>query len=997
MKPNPRKSSARSLARRADPKPDSTIPEVFPIVGIGASAGGLEAFTQLLKHLPSETGMAFVVVQHLAPQHESMLAELLGRATPMQVSEVRDGMNVQPDHIYVIPPNTNMGVRNGTLQLVPRKGDGVKHMPINHFFISLAEHRKSRAVGVILSGTASDGTLGLKAIKAEGGITFAQDEKSARYDSMPHSAIVSGYVDFVLPPEQIARELARIGHHPYVASPKPPEAEEAEETGSPEERGLHRVLLLLRSFTGDDFTHYKKNTIRRRIKRRMVLHNIQSIAQYERLLLDNKAEKEALYNDILINVTGFFRTPETFVALKKKVFPKLVKKRSSGQPVRVWVPGCSTGEEAYSIAIAWTEFTGSRKNSVPLQVFGTDINESWIERARSAKYGESISADVTPERLRRFFVPTAGGYQVSKTIRDMCIFARQNLIKDPPFSRMDLISCRNLLIYLDTVLQRNVVPVLHYALKPGGFLMLGTSETLSHFPDLLTSVDKKTKIFCKTTTSAARPMLGLGPLVELARRAETGKHGPAQLSPTFDTDKEAERILLHRYTPPAVVINSALEIVRFHGRTGPYLEPAPGEASLSLPRMAREGLPIEIRTAVHRARRTDRPVMKEGLRLRHNGQMREVTLEVVPLPSSKSADPHFLVLFREQTPAERARVTGRAVKGEKARASDSVAAGLRRDLEETRGQLQSIIESQEASNEELRSANEEILSSNEELQSTNEELETAKEELQSTNEELTTLNEELQNRNNELNALNSDLNNFFNNVPVPVLMLSSDLRIRRISPAAEKLLHVIPTDVGRPITDLKTGIDFEELQPIVTEAIEQVTAQSKEVQDQTGRWYSVRVRPYRTIENKIDGAVLTIVDLSPAEAPVYAQPASEPVVVLDPNLQVRDASSAFYEMFRVTHEDVVGRHFYSLGNGQWNIPALRVQLEKTLTDNFEMRDFEVSQKFPAIGEKTLKLSARRAQLIYLSFAEAKTPAGGRDGGSAAQSISAQSGPGPAAK
>ena len=921
--------------------------------------------------------MAFVFVQHLAPRHESMLTELLSRGTQIPVHEVKDGMAVAPDHIYVIPPNTNMIIADGTLHLMPRKETELQHMPIDCFFTSLAEDRKGKAIGVILSGTASDGTLGLKAIKAEGGITFAQDEKTAKYDSMPRNAIASGCVDFILPPEGISKELARIGRHPYLIQTLATEADELLAAGEDE---INQILSLVRGVTGDDFTYYKKSTIKRRIKRRMVLQKMEKLAQYIRYLRGNTQELQELYQDFLINVTGFFRDPGVYQCLKNRVFPVLLKNRPTDSAIRMWVPGCSTGEEAYSIAICALEFLGEAKSNIPIQIFGTDISEAAIERARAGNYPESISADVSPERLRRFFTPVPGGYRISKSIREMCVFARHNVLQDPPFSRLDVISCRNLLIYLEVAAQKKVIPVFGYALRSPGFLVLGPSENLTGFSDLFATLDKKFKVYAKNPSSLLHVGRYWTPTVavEKAKPVKRGGEG----TPAFDVQKEVERILLSEYAPAGVVVNSDLNIIQFHGHMGSYLEPAPGQASLNLAKLTYGALSLDVRTIIHAAKKQDSPVVREGVRIKTDGRYRAITLEVVPIKGAGARERYFLILFREQEPAPK-RPAVQEAKGSKRKSDEAEIGRLGKELEYTRAHVQSILEEQEATNEELRSANEEIQSSNEELQSTNEEMETAKEELQSSNEELTTLNEELQNRNTELSTLNNDLNNLVNSINVPVVMLSRDLRIRRYTPLAEKVLNLIPTDIGRPITDLKPNIDLPNLEGLVAESIDTMNLKELEVQDRRGHWYSLRIRPYKTSDNVIDGTVLTLMDIDALKTEVnelhlYAESIVEtvrqPLIVLDANLHVVTANAAFFETFHVTVEETAGKFIYALGDGQWNIPALRELLERILPAQAAFEGFEVKHRFPTIGQKTMLLNGRQirsrrggAPLILLSI------------------------------
>jgi two-component system CheB/CheR fusion protein len=956
-------NSTKSAAEHSQPSRRHPQDKSVPVVGVGASAGGLEAFQQLLSHLSASSGMAIVFVQHLAPRHESMLTELLSRGTKIPVQEVKEGMKVAPDNIYVIPPNSNMKISDGVLHLMPRRETDLQHMPIDSFLTSLAEDRKGKAIGVILSGTASDGTLGLKAIKAEGGITFAQDEKTAKYDSMPRSAIAAGCVDFILPPESIAKELARIGRHPYLIETLSPEADETLAAGEDE---INQVLALVRGASHDDFTWYKKNTIKRRIKRRMVLQKMDKLAQYLRYLRGNSQELQELYQDFLIHVTGFFRDREVYHALKKKVLPVLLKNRPADSALRFWVPGCSTGEEAYSIAICALEFLGAAKSNIPLQIFGTDISEEAIEKARTGSYPESITADVTPERLRRFFAAGPGGYRIAKSIREMCIFARHNVIQDPPFSRMDVISCRNLLIYLEAAAQKRVIPTFGYALRSPGFLILGPSENLSGFSELFASVDKKFKVYAKIPSCFVR--VGKDWIPRIAWEKAQPVKRSVQATPAFDVQKEVEHLLLTEYGPPGVVVTGDLGILQFIGRMGSFLEPAPGQASLNLAKLTQGNLSLDISSIIHAAKKQDGPVIREGVRIKSNGRYRTITLEVVPIKGGSARESYFLVLFREEGPDGQRKPVLIEAKGARRKGEEAEVRRLTKELEYTRAHVQSIMEEQEATNEELRSANEEIQSSNEELQSTNEELETAKEELQSSNEELTTLNEELQNRNTELSMLNNDLNNLVNNINIPVVMLSRDRRVRRYTPLAEKVLNLIPTDIGRPITDLKPNIDIPNLESLVAESVDTMSLNELEVQDRYGHWYSLRIRPYKTAENVIEGAVLTLMDIDALKAEVkelrvYAEAivetVREPLIVLDGNLRLVTTNAAFYETFKTSKEETEGRFIYSLGDDQWNIPALRELLERILPAQTAFEGFEVKHKFPNIGERTMLLNGRQ--------------------------------------
>jgi two-component system, chemotaxis family, CheB/CheR fusion protein len=857
---NPAQRAVKTpTVKKSTPSAGPVHPPV-PVVGIGASAGGLEAFRELVQALPNDTGMAFVLVSHLSKTYKSMLSELLSKVTKMPVAEVRGETPILANHIYVISPNATLVMENNGLSARPIQDEDRHGKVIDGFFRSLAERRKSQAIGVVLSGTGTDGTLGLAAIKAEGGIAFAQDQESAKYPDMPRSASAQfGSADFVLPPAQIARELARVAGHPYVRSAQP--EEEGEPTSESQFAGIFQWV---KRSTGVDFSQYKPSTLRRRILRRMVLNKMETVGAYLKRLENDTSEVDALYRDLLISVTSFFRDTDTFEYLKSDVIPHILKHRRGDLPIRVWVPGCATGEEAYSIAILLLECLQSNGSSPPVQIFASDISKQAIQMARDGRYAENISADVSPERLRKFFVKINDGYQVGKQVRDLCIFAVQDVTKDPPFSRMDLVTCRNLLIYLGVPLQRKVLAAFHYALNPDGYLVLGSSETVEAGSQSFRQIDKKHKVYSRLRTSA-RPHLEFDLAELVGDRVRVRK--PRLISqPDVDLGKEADQIVLSRFSPPGVLINSSFDILQFRGHTGPFLEQPPGHATLNLLKMAREGLAIDLRAALHQAKHAGGPIRKTGVRVPGGSSGTQVTLEVTPL-IDKSApnaakDPYYLVLFDTAPPAKAAE-KGRAAKG-KAKTSSRAEReldALRGELAGTQDDLRSIIEEQEATNEELQSANEEILSSNEELQSTNEEMETAKEELQATNEELITVNEEVQNRNAELAKANSDLSNLIESVDVVFVMLDSSLRIRRFTSAAQKVLNLIPTDVGRPIGDIKPNIQVADLPKLIQDAITGAQHYEQNVLDSAGRSYAMKIRPSHTPDGKIEGAILALTDI----------------------------------------------------------------------------------------------------------------------------------------
>jgi two-component system CheB/CheR fusion protein len=959
---NSTRSTPRNASARPSLKTDATHP--FLIVGIGASAGGLEAVTQLLQALPAKPGVALVLVQHLDPTHESAMAVLLSRSTPMPVLEARDNQRIEPNHVYVIPPNKLMVVARRRLRLLPRVKAREIHSPINRFLKSLAEEEGARAIGVILSGSSgSDGTQGLLAIKAGAGVTFAQDEKSAKYPNMPAAAVAAGCVDFVLPPAKIARELARLAGNGYLSA-----VAETEHPLPVEEKAFADVLGNLRRHMGVDFSQYKHATLRRRVQRRMVLNKIEALPDYAAYLHRHANEVRELYNDILINVTGFFRDPGVFQLLKRKVFPRLLKNRAPEDNLRIWVPGCSTGEEVYSIAMAFVEFLAEKKAHFQVQIFGTDISEPALDKARAAIYPDSIQNEMSAERLRRFFLRSEKGYRVNKSIREMCVFARQNLVTDPPFSSLDLVSCRNVLIYLGPGLQRKIMPLLHYALKPTGYLLLGASESIGAFADLFSFADKKAKIYGKRITHIRPPIARTSPATELRPNvtALPAAPAPSETAPRIsDVQKQADRILLAHHTPSGVVINRHLEVLQFRGRTGPYLEHPHGEASLNLLKMAREGLGFSLRAAVARAIKENARVREECVPVRQGGLYREVDFEIVPFQVPPGRERFYLVTF--ESPSAPAPEKGRAGRGRKAGRAVSVEGAelsrLREELAATRESLEAIIQEQEATNEELRSANEEIMSNNEEL-------ETSKEELQSTNEELATLNDELENRNHELDHVNNDLHNLLGSVNIPVVIVGPDLRIRRFTNVAEKTLNLIPTDVGRPLTDLNLNVMVPQLGQMVAEVIDTLQARDVEVQDNGKHWWSLRIRPYRTTDNKIDGAVVALVDIDVlkqgmdrntqqrAFAESVVNTVRQPLMVLDKDLVVQSINTAFRRIFQVSDEQTLHRRIYELGNGQWDIPRLRTLLEDILPHNSTFHDFEVNHVFPDIGRKKMLLNAQ---------------------------------------
>jgi two-component system CheB/CheR fusion protein len=926
--------------------------------------------------------MAFVLVSHLDPDHSSILTEILQRTTTMPVVEAQDQMAVKPNCVYVIPPNRDMAIFHGALQLsVPELPRG-QRMPIDAFLRSLAEDQGELAIGVILSGTGTDGTLGLRAILGAGGVSIVQEPATAKYDGMPASAIRAGFATQVLPVEKMpeallagVRTLAVHQEVPLAAAPS---------------RGLNRILMLLRTGTGHDFSHYKKTTIARRIERRMSQHHIEDTEVYARHLEEHPAEVRSLFKELLINVTSFFRDPDAFVMLKQQILPQLFAGKPEGYVFRVWVVGCATGEEAYSIAMLLRELMDETRQVVKVQLYSTDIDEEGIAVARAGLFPPNIAQDVSPERLRRFFVKEDAGYRVKKEIRDMVVFAIQNVIKDPPFTRLDLVSCRNLLIYLEPELQNRIILTFHYALKPGGALFLSPSESTGNHPELFTPLNRKWKLYQAVHSASIRAAMATG----LTWTAASGAKVPEEAMQKPKETNFAERTrqaLLQSFAPASVVTNLNGDILYVHGETGKYLRPAPGQATLNAVEMAREGLKLALRSAVRAASQGTQTLSRE-VSVSTDGGRQCVSLTVRLLPDPEANQNLLLVSFQDVAQAAHRKLSrGRRTTGP---ADTERVEELERELAHTKENLQATIEEQQAANEELKSTNEEMQSTNEELQSTNEELETAKEELQSVNEELTTVNAELQAKIEQLAGMQNDLKNLLENVNVGTVFLDQHLVIRRFTGEAVQVYHLVASDEGRPLSDIKSNLEGEDLLAEAQAVLDSLIPYEREVRTARGDWYLARIHPYRTLDNVIDGVVLTFTDIGKrVAAEAMAKEARdlaegivntvrEPLLVLGSALQVVSASRSFYRSFHVAPEDTIGRRIYELGNHQWDIPALRELLDNVLLRGDSFESYEVEHDFPAIGQRKIMLNARRivdrmgkTQLILLAMEDASpTPA-----------------------
>ena len=1006
------KEPARAKSAAAIKPPFANPATPLSIVGIGASAGGLEAFEVFFRACPLDTGMAFVLVPHLDPGHVSLLTEILQRATAMPVHEALDQIAVEANHVYIIPPNREMAILNGVLQLsVPEQARG-QRMPIDGFLRSLADDRGEHSIGVILSGTATDGTLGLRAIQGAGGVCMVQEPSTAKYDGMPQSAINAGYATHILPVEQMPAMLLEVARLSSLRQRVPAIA--PEKTLS----GINQILLQVRSATGHDFSLYKKSTIGRRIERRMAQHCIEESAVYARYLKEHAAEVHLLIKELLINVTSFFRDHEAFVVLKQTILPALLADKPPGYTFRVWVAGCASGEEAYSIAIVLHELLDELQDKIAhdiaVQIYATDLDDEAIATARSGCYPPNIAQDVTPERLRRFFTKDDAGYKVKKNLRESIVFAVQNVVKDPPFTKLDLLSCRNLMIYLEPELQNRLIPNFHYALKPDGVLFLSTSESITNQTELFATLDRKWKFYraihghpasirsYSMTGHTVTPSTST-PDAAVSARAESSVIAPKKIDNVADL---SNRALLQSYAPAAVTIDARGDILFVHGDTGRYLRPAPGPLSNNVVDMAREGLQQPLRAALLGAAAEAEPQRSGEVSVKTNGGFSMVRFSLRRLPgqhgNTKVGAPLLLVCFEDLANAANAADAAVApapiAKKRAGKASTQLAqsnehdriAFLENELAYNKENLQATIEEAQAANEELKSTNEELQSTNEELQSSNEELETSKEELQSLNEETITVNSELNARIEQLSSLQNDMKNLFDNINVGTLFVDHQLVIRRYTREAVRIYRLIAGDVGRPLGDIKSNIAGDDLLAEIQRVLDTLIPVERELQTLDGKWYVASIHPYRTLDNVIDGVVLTFADISERReverlkfgvvqlardlAEGIVNTVSEPLIVLDGQLQVVSASRSFYTYFQVKAEETVGRKIYDLGNGQWNIPVLRKLLEDILPHDQVVEGYVVEQDFPGLGQRRMQLSARRivtaiggAELIFLAM------------------------------
>jgi two-component system CheB/CheR fusion protein len=924
------------------------------IAALGASAGGLEALEKFFKHMPVNAGIAFIVVQHLAPDRESALGELLARCTQMPVEQARDNAQAEPNRVYIIPPNATLTIEDCKLRVAAPAEPRGHRTPIDSLFRSLARDRGEDAVCIMLSGTGTDGTLGLREIKEHGGMAMAQTLESAKYDAILRSAIATGLVDHVLPVEEMPAKLMEYAVHLHSLDGKPGSIRDQISTR------IGKIHGLLRRRAGHDFSQYKESTIARRLERRMKALQVDTVEQYVQMLESQPEEADRLFKDLLIGVTQFFRDSEAFQALEREVVPKLFEGKDSGAEVRACVVGCASGEEAYSIAILLCEHAATLDNALRIKIFATDIDERGLETARKGLYPEAIAEHVSPERLERFFSKQDHSYQVKRELRELCIFSTHSFIKDPPFSRLDLISCRNVMIYLGPDLQRKIIPLFHYALRSGGYLFLGPSESAAGHLGLFRASDKKHRIFQKK--DLVRRTAVHFPFTDIARPKQPEERQPETEERNFP--KRLEHIILQRYRPACVAVQENGDAVYFSGRINRYLEQPTGSPETNVINMAREGLRIPLRTALHHAVTTRERAMQRGISVQTNGGMSSIDIAVEPLTDFRPANLYMIVF-------EDAGANPGVSPGPQHGETPAPEAGSEEIIQHLESELRAAQEHAQAAFEELETSNEELKSANEEYQSTNEELETSKEELQSFNEELETVNTELNRKITELDKANSDLQNLLDSTQIATIFLDRELRVKSFTPAAVGMFRLIAGDVGRPITDLAARFHDEDLERDIGEVLRTLSARDRQLAGEGGHHYQMRILPYRTVHNVIDGVVVTfadVTDLKEAElraldAKAYAQKivetVREPLLVLDAGLRVQSANKSFYEAFGVVADETEGKVLYELGNRQWDVPELRRLLSELLRQETTLEDFQVEQDFENIGRKTMLLNARQ--------------------------------------
>lgn len=951
--------------------PDEKLSEEFPVIGIGASAGGLEALESFLSNVPEESGMAFVVISHTDPNTVSMLPDILRRKTKLRVSVVAEGAIPEPNRVYLPPSDKDLVIKDRMFHLEERqKRDGL-HMPVDRFLRSLAEDRTEQAGGVILSGTGTDGTQGVRLIKEKAGVAIAQSAESARHSGMPQSVIDTGLVDFVLPPQEMPEELIRYFKHPGRIEIKEKEAEEE----AP--KMLQKILAFLTNRTNHDFSLYKKSTVIRRIERRLSITGSRNGLEYLEHLRSDGKEVEALFEDLLIGVTNFFRDPEVFAYLKGEVLPELIRRSRDKETLRIWIPGCSTGEEAYSVAMIVREALEEANTTRQVQIFASDLDRNAIEKARHGSYIENIAADVSPERLKRFFSKENRHYNIKKEIREPIVFAVQNVLTDPPFSNLDLLVCRNLLIYLEAEAQQKLIPLFHHILKKDGILFLGSSESIGRFVELFEAVNKKFSIYRKKEVKA-----GVGPAVEFPTKGHRLEYAREETKAGIEEEPSAahgiahatEKMLLKRYTPTCVVVDRDGRILHIHGRTGKYLEQPEGKPSLQIVDMAREGIGFALISSLRKAATSGEEIRQERLRVQTNGGHQELNLVIRPLSDPPALKDNLLVIFEDLASVSEKEVKDR---GEVAEGESGRVIELDQELARVRQQYQGSMEELESSNEELRSLNEEIHSSNEELQSANEELESSREELQSLNEELSTVNSELHSKIEELDNAYGTITSVLDSTHIAILFLDNNLNVKRFTSEASRLITLIESDVGRPIEHISHHLEYGDLTAKIRRVLDTLSPFEDDVRTKEGHWYRMRIAVHRTPENLIEGAVVTFVNIDPqkkAQAQIeemgnkelaaerqfwrnIVDSVRESLLVLDKDYRIVSANRSFYDTFGLSARQTTGKSLFKLADGQWDIQELRELLDQVRSEGKTFDDYRLDHDFDVVGMKKMVLNA----------------------------------------
>lgn len=963
------------MAKRSPSSDSSRLPVVNTpiIVGIGASAGGLEALEDFFSHVPTPCGIAFVVIQHLDPTHKGIMPELLQRITQMKVTQARNRLKVKPNCVYVIPPNKDLSILHGSLLLLEPVASRGLRLPIDFFFRALADDQHERAVGIILSGMGSDGTIGLRAIKENAGLSLVQSPESAKFDSMPCSAINGGLADIIAPAEELPEQVMAFFNYNRQGATKV--IEQGLELKS--KSALDQIVIILRERTGNDFSLYKKNTIYRRIERRMSLHQLKTIALYARYLRENPQEQDLLFKELLIGVTHFFRDKDVWAQLKSISLPALLANYPQGKELRAWVTACSTGEEAYSLAMTVMDVLDDikPKGRFKLQIFATDLDEDAVNIARRGYYSANIEADVSPQQLTRYFVKDEQGYRINKQIREMIIFVPQNIIMHPPFTKLDILTCRNLLIYFEPALQYKLLPLFHYSLTQHGILLLGNAETIGSFTSLFKPINESIQLFTRIDNPSQKIDVDFPtrvfPIVSLLdNQPESFTEMNTNIT---NLQTQADQIILQGYSPAAVLINTDGDIIYINGRTGKYLEPAAGKANWNIHVMAHEALQHHLDVAMKKAQEQVEPVIIKNLTL----DTVTINLTVQAITKPKDLCGLLMVVFTDVVKPAKSprRKLGAAEQETKA------------ELQQAHEQIQMLREKMQSSQEELKSTNEEMQSTNEELQSTNEELTTSKEEMQSMNEELQTVNAELQSKVDDLSWVNNDMKNLLDSTEIATIFLDNELHVRRFTAHVSHLFKLISSDVGRPLSDIYTNLNYLELEHNARMVLQSLSSIEEEITASDERWFKVRIMPYRTQENVIDGVVITFIDITESKraavdiegtrkelvlinesenqahqfADCLINTVREPLISLDQNLRVVTVNRSFYDLFKVKPEQTIGQFIYDLGNKQWNIPKLRELLEKIIPEKNSFDNYEVEHDFAIIGNRTMLLNARQIE------------------------------------